>query len=244
MIPGGTGTMETYQPVAAQLADRYTVITYTRRGFGGSPADSVPADRLAADTAHASALLQHLTEAPAQVFGSSSGAIVALRLLAEHPDQIRTLVAREPPLLRALPDGAKHLAFLDDVHATRRRAGIPAAMAEFAAGVGMAGPPAGQASRPTPEQAEATARRTVDLEFWMEHEMRQYPRAEVDLAILPVDKLILANSAESANALPALPNHHFAQRLGIAVRELPGGHIGYRSHPIEFADALAQLLAR
>jgi pimeloyl-ACP methyl ester carboxylesterase len=43
-------------------------------------------------------------EKPAYVFGNSSGAIIGLELAARHPEQVRTLVAHEPPLFELLPD--------------------------------------------------------------------------------------------------------------------------------------------
>ena len=38
------------------------------------------------------------------VFASSGGAVNALALVERHPEQVRTLVAHEPPLLHVLPD--------------------------------------------------------------------------------------------------------------------------------------------
>src|SRR5438105_1371574 len=73
---------------------------------------------------------------PAHVLGSSSGAIVALDLLARRPDAVRTLVAHEPPVVTLLPDGADWLARLDHVHATYLASGLAAAIAEFGAVVG------------------------------------------------------------------------------------------------------------
>jgi pimeloyl-ACP methyl ester carboxylesterase len=38
------------------------------------------------------------------MFASSGGAVNALALVARHPEQVRTLVAHEPPAAQVLPD--------------------------------------------------------------------------------------------------------------------------------------------
>ncbi|MGH3929774.1 MAG: hypothetical protein ACRDTF_07335 [Pseudonocardiaceae bacterium] len=52
-------------------------------------------------------MLSAVTTAPADVFGSSSGGVTGIALATRHPDQVRTLVAHEPPLVELLPDRAQ-----------------------------------------------------------------------------------------------------------------------------------------
>jgi hypothetical protein len=44
------------------------------------------------------------------IFASSGGAVNALALVATHPEQVRTLVAHEPPDAQVLPDREQALA--------------------------------------------------------------------------------------------------------------------------------------
>ncbi|HZD67666.1 MAG TPA: hypothetical protein VFA45_01705 [Actinomycetes bacterium] len=44
---------------------------------------------------------------PADVFGSSGGAVVGLALVTAHPDQVRTLAAHEPAVVELLADSAQ-----------------------------------------------------------------------------------------------------------------------------------------
>jgi pimeloyl-ACP methyl ester carboxylesterase len=44
------------------------------------------------------------------IFASSGGALNGLALVARHPEQVRTLVAHEPPAAQALPDREQALA--------------------------------------------------------------------------------------------------------------------------------------
>jgi pimeloyl-ACP methyl ester carboxylesterase len=246
MIPGGNGDAATYGQVAGPLATRYTVVTYDRRGFSRSRLDEPPVDglRVADDVADAVHLIDQLSAGPAHVFGSSSGAVVALDLLARHPDRVRTVVAHEPPAVLLLPDADDQLAFLDGVYETYRRDGVDAAMRRFAGGVGMAGiePPPG-VELPPPVR-EMVARIRGNQGFWLEHELRQYTRVRPDLAALAAvaDHLVPAVGHDSADLLPGRPNAVLAEKLGRPLAEFPGGHIGYVTHPAEFARRLLAVL--
>src|SRR4051812_5159221 len=73
-IVGGNGDAEVFARMAAGLANRFTVVSYDRRGFARSPLDEAPDDaaRLAADGDDVARLIEHLGAGPAYVFGSSS----------------------------------------------------------------------------------------------------------------------------------------------------------------------------
>lgn len=244
-IPGGNGDGDVYAGVAELLADRFTVITYDRRGFSRSVLDGpVPADRLGTDCADVHRLLTEVAREPAHVFGSSSGAIVALRYAATHPDWIRTLIPHEPPAITLLPDAERLAAFTEDVYATYRASGMEAAMRVFADGVGMRAPEPAQDERQSPEPAEMMRRIQVNMEFWMEHELRQYPRTSIDVAALRElsGRVVPAGGRESHEQWPYRPNTVLAERLHLEMVDFPGGHVGYGTHPSEFANALTGIL--
>jgi pimeloyl-ACP methyl ester carboxylesterase len=231
------------------LADRYLVITYDRRGYSRSPLEhpvddtaGVPTD---ADDAHL--LLHHLTTGPAHVFGSCSGAIVALALLMRHPDQMRMLVAHEPPLASVLPDAAYWQEFYAGLHATYRSDGIDAAKQVFRAHLGLTGEtrPPKDAELPADRLAQMLARIRGNQEFWWDHEMQAYPAFVPDIAALRLvsDQLVLAVGSESREDFPYRPNAMLAELLGIKVTDFPGGHVGHVTHPAEFAATLAGILA-
>lgn len=113
-----------FTTLAGLFADR-TVLTYDPRGSGRSPradpgAESTPADH--ADDLHR--IIDALGVVPVDVFTTSGGAINALALVAVHPEQVRTLVAHEPPLAEILPDRDQALAAMADVDATYRARGM------------------------------------------------------------------------------------------------------------------------
>ncbi|RDI50074.1 alpha/beta fold hydrolase [Nocardia mexicana] len=238
LVPGGNGDAGTFGPVAALLADRYTVVSYDRRGFSRSPCEGEPQRRVDLDAEDAARLLTHLAAEPAAVLGSSSGAIVALELLIRYPERIRTLVAHEPPLAGLLPDSARWFALFDDVRETGRREGELVAMAKFAAGVGLQGPP------PAAGPSDQSARIQRNLRLWMDQELDRFPRHDLDVEALrpEVGKLVLAVGADSGDAFAARPNAVLAQRLGLRLTEFPGHHIGYLTHPADFADQVVKTL--
>ena len=75
----------------------------------------------------------------------------------------------------------------------------------------------------------------------MEHELRQYPRVELDLAA-HAEQIVLACGRDSQNQLPSQPNRVLARRLGLDIVNLSGGHLGFMSSPAEFAKALIDAL--
>lgn len=248
LITGGSGDPMIYQRVADALADRYTVISYERRGFSRSPLAEPPDDgqRIATDTDDVVRLLDALTDRPAAIFGSSSGAIVGLDVITKHPERVRTLVCHEPPLAHLVADGDQWLDLFDSVYASYRRDGLGAAMQGFNAAVGMDDLPEHPPGTELPAPVlEMLARMKVNSEFWLEHELRQYPRMQPDIAALQAVsyKLVLAGGSESRQYFPYRPNLVLAAQLGLQVVDFPGNHIGYALRAPEFAEQLHTVLA-
>jgi pimeloyl-ACP methyl ester carboxylesterase len=241
-VVGGNGDSTVFEGVAEQLADRYTVVLYDRAGFARSPVDPLPTDRLAADVEDAVGLLG---EEPGYVFGSSSGAIVTLELLARHPSAVRLAVPHEPPLLSLLPDGDEWLARMDGVYELFRSDGPDAAMELFGRLAGLAQPAPPPGFEPPPALRDMFERMRLNVPFWLEHELRQYPRHVPDLDALAAgkDKLVLASGIESKGLLAYRPNLVLAERLGVEVAEFPGNHVGYVGQPVEFAARLHEVLS-
>ncbi|MCP2166844.1 alpha/beta fold hydrolase [Goodfellowiella coeruleoviolacea] len=247
LIPGGSGDGGQFSAVADALADRFTVVTYDRRGYSRSPLHGPVHDdqRLAEDREDVHRLLTHLTHQPAHVFGSSSGAVVALDFLARHPTQIATAVVHEPPVVTLLPDVTDLLNLLDEVHHTYRRSGVDQALRQFTGAIGLDVPSVDEARLPAP-LAEVRQRVRGNLPFWLEHELRQYPRAVPDVDALHAwrNRLVLAVGQDSREQFPHRATTALADRLGVPSVAFPGGHLGFATRAPEFAERLATVLGR
>jgi pimeloyl-ACP methyl ester carboxylesterase len=80
------------------LAERYQLLTYHRRGYGGSAPATGPVT-LADQAADCHALLTDLSIERAHVIGHSSGALIALQLALEAPQIVQSLILLEPGVL-------------------------------------------------------------------------------------------------------------------------------------------------
>lgn len=86
-----------------ELASRYRLIHYHRRGYMGSTlgTESLAGDRQASDAA---ALLRHLEVRSAHVVGHSYGGLIALQLAVDAPYLVHSLALLEAPL-NMVPSG-------------------------------------------------------------------------------------------------------------------------------------------
>jgi acetyltransferase/esterase len=242
MVPGATGTADSFRSVTKHLAERYTVVIYDRRGFSRSKLDG-PQDythRLETDADDARRLIEHLSDAPATVFGSSSGGIIAFKVLTRHPSVVRTLVPHEPPAVRQLADGQKWVDFFFGVYDLYRQSGMEPALKKFRE---QAFPELDQYAMARAPKNEYTV---ANATYWFEHELRQYPAVDLDLDALKAhaDRIVLMAGRESRGYPTYEVNVVLGKKLSRELIELPGGHIGHLTQPAEFARELVQALAR
>ena len=193
-----------------------------------------------ADDAHQ--LLAALGTEPAYVLGDSGGALVGLELVSRYPEQVRVLVAHEPPLTRLLDDADEHTRFAREVYETYRSEGIAPAMGKFAAGAGLdQGPPEAPVD-PTPEMAEAMARMQGNMEFFLGHmwlPLGDYAPEISGLRSLPI---VVGVGEASEGQLAHRAALALAEQLGKEPTVFPGGHSGIGSHPEAFAGCLHEVL--
>jgi pimeloyl-ACP methyl ester carboxylesterase len=247
MIPGANGDARVFTGVADYLQEHYTVVTYDRRGFSRSPlVGAQDYDRrveIDADDVHR--LIEHLDGttldgAAAAVFGTSSGAVVALTVLARHPRAVRSLVAYEPATVSLLPNGLSWMDLLEYLYELYRRRGVVPARDSFAEHILTPGDRAYLAHMPDPDEhlhANAT--------YWFERELRQYPAATLDLDTLtPHAERIVLLAGRDSRGYPAYEvTVELSRMLGRELVETPGGHIAAGTHPIELGRTLHHALS-
>ena len=243
LIPGANGDAAIFRPMAHALAACYQVVTYDRRGYSRSTFDTPPdaATRLQTDADDVQRLIAHLSERPVTVFGTSSGAIVALEVISRYPEQVGSVIVHEPPAVTLLPDAAEWRATFENVYQTYRTEGFPKAMQRFTqAAIAGADIPFMQQAALQPLNPYARA----NAVYWMEYELRQYSEATLDLDKLKkvAERIVLLCGRESHGAFTYRPNEVLAQQLGRPIIDVPGAHLGYIAHPTLFAQALMAAL--
>jgi pimeloyl-ACP methyl ester carboxylesterase len=250
--PMGAGGFAT---LASHFPDR-TVVTYDPRGVERSVKDdpaspSTPEQH--ADDLHR--IIADLDAGPVDLFASSGGAVNALALVATHPEQVRTLVAHEPPLASILPDRDGALAASDAVHDTYLQRGFGAGMARFIDVVGHRGPFAPDyAGQPGPDPAmfglptEDDGTRTDPL---LGQNMISCTHYEPDFDALRAasTRIVLAAGVESEGQLACRGALAAAERLGTEPVRFPsdhggflGGEYGQAGDPDAFAAKLREVL--
>jgi pimeloyl-ACP methyl ester carboxylesterase len=228
--PMGAGGVVT---LAGHFADR-TVVTYDPRmsdrchRTDGATQTTVEEH---ADDLHR--LIAKLNTGPVDLFASSGGAVNALALVAAHPEQVRTLVAHEPPIAAVLPDAEYALAACRDVHDTYLRSGFGAGMAKFLALVMHQGEfPADYAERPDPDPAmfglptEDDGSRNDPL---LGHSVPGLNEYIPDFEALrsASTRVVLAAGVDSRGTMAHRGTFAVADRLGPLPVFFPDGHAGF-----------------
>jgi len=224
--------------LASALADRYTTVTYDPRGIGDSSREDTDRDvtpQQQAEDVHR--LLSALGGGPADVFGSSGGAVVGLALVTAHPGDVRTLVAHEPPVIELLPDHVELRAQILDIYDTYRADGADPAMQKFMTHAGPGAP----RWEPTPEQV---ARMRASTGFFLAHLIRPTTAYRPDVEALRATpaRIVVAAGTTSKGQLANRSAVALADQLGTPVVEFPGDHGGFLASPEQFGHVLDQIL--
>jgi pimeloyl-ACP methyl ester carboxylesterase len=249
MGAAGFGTL------AGHFADR-TVVTYDPRGVERStktdPATESTPDQHADDLHR---VIGALGKGPVDLFASSGGAVNALALVAKHPEDVRTLVAHEPPAAQVIPDREGALAASRAVHDTYQRSGFGAGMAHFIAVVSHRGPfPTDYAKQPAPDPAmfgmptqddgtrnDALLGQNMISCTHYQHDFEALRRAST--------RIVIAAGAGSEGEMAHRAAEGVAERLGKKPVIFPSGHGGFlggeygqTGDPDAFAAKLREVL--
>jgi pimeloyl-ACP methyl ester carboxylesterase len=250
MGAAGFGTL------AQHFTDR-TVVTYDPRGSERSKrTDGATQNTVEEHADDLHRLISAIDAEAVDLFASSGGAVNALALVAEHPEQVRMLVAHEPPLPAVLPDRERALAAARDIHDTYMRNGLGAGMAKFIALTSHKGEiPADWLDRPPPDPAmfglpteDDGSRNDPLLGLAMGSTSGYEP--DFDALRAAPTPIVMAAGSESAGEMANRGAFAVAERLGTTPVIFPshhggflGGEYGWSGEPEAFAAKLRELLA-
>jgi pimeloyl-ACP methyl ester carboxylesterase len=234
LLSGGGGDANALGALADSLESDYTVASYDRRGYARSPLDD-PGDtsiipiETAGDDAHR--VLAALTSEPAYVFGSSLGALIGLELLTRHPEQVRLLIAHEPPTHTLIPESERPP--LPDPN-------DPASVAKYAAAIGV------KLAAPTNLPPEVERRRALNGKHFVRREARsaRVYMPDIERLATVTSRLVLAGGEDGRPFVAYRCAAKAAERLGVPLVEFPGDHAAPLLAQPGFVEKLRALLAR
>jgi pimeloyl-ACP methyl ester carboxylesterase len=241
--------------LAKYFTDR-TVVTYDPRGSERSiktdPTNLARPD-VHADDLHR--LIQAIGGGPVDLFASSGGGVHALELVSKHPEDVRTLVAHEPPLASILDDREHALKACRAVYDTYQQRGWGAGMAHFIPIISHRGPfTADLANQPAPDPAmfgmptEDDGSRTDPM---LGESVITTTHYEPDFEALRAGstRIVVAAGEESEGELACRGAYAVAKGLGVEPVIFPSGHGGFlggeygqTGDPDGFAAKLRQVL--
>ena len=247
-----------FPSLAAHFPNR-TLVSYDPRNNGErSPADdpSVPiTPEVQADDVHA--VIEAVGGGPVDMFATSGGAVVSLALVAKYPNDIRTLVAHEPPLASLVPDREQALAACGAIYDAYMADGSPAGMGKFMQVVMHGGeftPDVVNAPGFDPAMfgmpADDDGSRT---DLMLAHNVVHLTSFEPDFEALKraPTRIVLAVGEDSNGNLAQRGGEAAAERLGSEAVKFPGDHGAFMGgeygqppgKPAEFAAKLREVLA-
>ena len=201
-------------------------------------------------------MIADLAVGPVDAFASSGGALNALALVAAYPDDLRVLVAHEPPLAALLPDAAAVGALCDTMVSVYDAEGRGAAMARFMGLVMHLGPVSGDVPGPDPAMfgfpTDDDGSRDDPLMANMRGGGVMQPPDLAALTSAPT-RIVVAVGEESGGPhdgpVAGRAAHALAAALGREATVFPGGHDGFlggefgqTGKPDEFAVRLVEVL--
>jgi pimeloyl-ACP methyl ester carboxylesterase len=242
MIHGGNGEADVFNRTVDFLADHYTVVVYDRRGHSHSKLDDTREKyKIETHSDDAHRLLSELATNPAFVFGSSSGAVIALDLAAKHPEQVRLTIPHEPPLIQLLPDAEQSMArqMLEKLEEDYHSEGPIPAVNKFNQNLGMDFE--GSFKHMNREQLDQLI---CNIDYFLSYEEPAIRLYKPDMAAIKSSptQILPAGGSSSKDFFPYHCTIALSDYLGIKIVEFPGNHIGYITCPKEFAIRLIDVL--
>ena len=228
-IPGAEGDAEEYARVVGLLQDKFTILSYDRRGYSRSPRpEGFVGTTVEQQADDAAALLEATGLAPATIWGNSSGAIVGLGLVLRHPEVVTAAMLHEPPLFAGMNDAGQVLAFLKQATANGK---VPFLR-------GLTGDIVYNGFSDDYKARLEADRTWIDLEF---DNFEYYQPTDEELARVSTPVRVLCGSESPPFFMEAAG--WLAERLGTSVAVIPGGHGAHYELPDEVAKAITDFEA-
>jgi pimeloyl-ACP methyl ester carboxylesterase len=242
-----------FEQLVGHFTDR-TVITYDPRGMERSTRE--PGSDLTVEV-HAEdyhRVVEAVGLGSVDAFGSSGGGMCGLHWVVAHPEDVRTFVSHEPPVITLLEDSQMAMKVNNDIVETYQRDGFGPAMAKFIALVMYQGLlPDDYPDRPAPDPAQfglPTADDGSRDDLLLSGNLAM-PPFEPDAEALRASsvRIVPAIGALGAGGLARRGGEAVARLLGVEPVIFPGDHGGFAANqwsphndPAAFAAKLREVL--
>ncbi|WP_050741267.1 alpha/beta fold hydrolase [Acetobacterium bakii] len=254
-IAGGGGDGDLFLPLADKISNKYKVITYDRRANGRSTMNFPDEFDIAQQARDVVAVLNACGETSAYFFGNSSGAVIALELVATFPEVVKTAIIHEAPLARLAPETEKWQAFFQSCYArSKKLGGSSMAAVKFMFGIEI--PPFDMI------KAELKARKYLKNEPKQPHEIRIPSKQATDYLIkhelLPVTNYqpqlekLKENKTKIVIAIGtyAIEHHTWLSKIGERLQSqigcklavFPGHHASFMSELEAWSVAIIKVI--
>ncbi len=233
-ISGASGDAGHFTRTGERLADEYTTVTYDRRGCSRSAhlGDGEEMS-IAAQADDAAALIGELRIAPAIVFGSSGGGLIALELLVRRPELVRGAIVHEPALI-ALADeaevGGLDLGPIVELAAVDPRRAMGAFVRKVTSEATFQALDPELRERMLGGGAQFFASELAAFGGYVP-DARRIRSTGVPVRVLEGEVPMLRRATA-----------HFAEQIGLAVERVSGHHAPYLQQPAAFAEELRPIV--
>lgn len=234
LVSGGCGDADANNSLVDYLADKFTVVTYDRRGYARSKIDDQEKKiMLETESDDIHYLLTALSAQATYVLGSSIGAVIAMDFVVRYPEQVCTLIAHEPPAHYLTSLNKQPLS--DSIQNVLKNKDVNVAMKTFAAMVGVSGSNVG------------TVKNSDNAKFFIQMEAPLLSSYRFDFDALKsakvISKIIIAGGKTSPkDSVGYLGAIAISEQLQKEIVDFPGDHAGMGKCPEEFAKRLYEIL--
>jgi pimeloyl-ACP methyl ester carboxylesterase len=246
LVHGSWGDHHNWDAVVPDLAKKFRVVVYDRRGHSLSERPSGHG-KTSDDVTDLAELISQLDIAPANIAGNSFGAIITLKLAAKGPELFKTMFIHEPPmfsLLEGEPTTEKPLQIvrkrIDVVISLLKETKNEEAAELFVETIAF-GP---GTWKNLPPQLKATF--VFNAPTWLD-EMQDDDSLRIDLTQLKnfSRPAFISQGEASPPFFPVVIDKIFAALPHPERKTFAGaGHVPHISHPKEYVEALTNFILR
>ena len=246
LVHGSWGDHHNWDAVVPDLAKKFRVVAYDRRGH--SLSERPPGQGEASnDVTDLAELISQLDISPANIVGNSFGAIITLKLAAKNPELFKTMFIHEPPmfpLLEGEPATEKPLqivrerinAVISLLNQTKNEEAAELFVETIAFGPG--------AWKNLSPQLKATF--VFNAPTWLD-EMQDDDSLRIDLTKLKnfSRPVFISQGEASPPFFPVVIDKIFTALPHAERKTFAGaGHVPHISHPKEYVEALTNFILR